>query len=356
MTKRPTIKDIAIKADLSIATVHLALNDKPGVGEETRKKVKNIALELGYRPNHVAAGLKRKVLKVAVVLPVQTRSNRFFFSYQWNGIKDYFNGMRDFNIELIEVPYYDTQVVPGDVLHSVFENVKPDGLICTGFMDANGVNHLKRFEKEGIPVVLLSDDIENSKRICSVMTPYKIIGRVLAEQLFNQCKGQSGKFLIGAGISTLSSHYLVVEGFEEYINEREKDIDIIKVASAKDEESTEDSFVEMIGKEQFIGCCSVTSRDSVALAKALIRTNLAGKIPAIGSDIFPENIEFLKQGVFNNLIQKNPYQQGFLGARYLTEFLIQNQRPVDDIIWVGSEMVYRSSLPLYDNGFYRLIF
>ena len=43
-----TIKDIANKAEVSIATVSLVLNNKPGVKEETRKKILTIAGELNY--------------------------------------------------------------------------------------------------------------------------------------------------------------------------------------------------------------------------------------------------------------------------------------------------------------------
>jgi len=42
------ISDIAEKADVSITTVSLALNNKPGVGEETKNKILKIAEELNY--------------------------------------------------------------------------------------------------------------------------------------------------------------------------------------------------------------------------------------------------------------------------------------------------------------------
>lgn len=44
------IKDIARIAEVSPASVSLVLNDKPGVGEETRAKILKIAKELDYRP------------------------------------------------------------------------------------------------------------------------------------------------------------------------------------------------------------------------------------------------------------------------------------------------------------------
>ena len=46
---RARIKDIAILAEVSPATVSLVLNDKPGVGEETRLRIRRIAKELDYQ-------------------------------------------------------------------------------------------------------------------------------------------------------------------------------------------------------------------------------------------------------------------------------------------------------------------
>ena len=44
-----TIKDIAEQLGVSPATVSLALNGRPGVNEETRLAVLNLANRLGYR-------------------------------------------------------------------------------------------------------------------------------------------------------------------------------------------------------------------------------------------------------------------------------------------------------------------
>ena len=40
--------DVAVRAGVSIATVSRALRDVPGVGGETRERVKQIARELSY--------------------------------------------------------------------------------------------------------------------------------------------------------------------------------------------------------------------------------------------------------------------------------------------------------------------
>lgn len=55
-----TIKDIASAAGVSLATVSRVINDGPKVGDSTRKRVKKIMAELGYRPNANARALVNK--------------------------------------------------------------------------------------------------------------------------------------------------------------------------------------------------------------------------------------------------------------------------------------------------------
>lgn len=63
-----TIKEIAKKCDVSIATVSNILNGKPNASEETKKKVLNAVKELNYTPNSVAKNLKMKKSKAIGVI------------------------------------------------------------------------------------------------------------------------------------------------------------------------------------------------------------------------------------------------------------------------------------------------
>ncbi|MCX7683081.1 MAG: LacI family DNA-binding transcriptional regulator [Anaerolineae bacterium] len=60
MVKPPTvtIKDVAQRAGVSIATVSYVLNQSAPVSEATRAKVLEVAAELGYRPSAIARGLR----------------------------------------------------------------------------------------------------------------------------------------------------------------------------------------------------------------------------------------------------------------------------------------------------------
>src|SRR6201995_5643827 len=55
--RRPTIADVARRAGVSPAAVSFAVNDRPGVSEETRERVLQVAQELGWRPSASARAL-----------------------------------------------------------------------------------------------------------------------------------------------------------------------------------------------------------------------------------------------------------------------------------------------------------
>ena len=65
-----TIKEIAQKANVSIATVSRALNGDPKVAEETRKRILTVSKELHYEPNILARNfVKKKSNLLGLILP-----------------------------------------------------------------------------------------------------------------------------------------------------------------------------------------------------------------------------------------------------------------------------------------------
>ena len=55
-----TIKDIAIAAGVSHPTVSKALNNAPGVSDETRRRILKLAAQMNYVPNMAARRLANK--------------------------------------------------------------------------------------------------------------------------------------------------------------------------------------------------------------------------------------------------------------------------------------------------------
>lgn len=63
-----TLKDIAKMVGVAESTVSRAINNKPGVGKETKEKVMKIVKEYNFRPNQLAQGLAKKVTNMLAII------------------------------------------------------------------------------------------------------------------------------------------------------------------------------------------------------------------------------------------------------------------------------------------------
>ncbi|SHE71471.1 transcriptional regulator, LacI family [Fodinibius roseus] len=82
--KNVRLKDIAKRLDLTKVSVSKALRDHSDISEETKKRVKEMAQKMGYRPNLVARSLtSKKSQTVGVIVPKIAHS---FFSSVIEGI------------------------------------------------------------------------------------------------------------------------------------------------------------------------------------------------------------------------------------------------------------------------------
>lgn len=354
MSKRVTINEIAEKARVSIGSVHCALAGKPGVSEDTRLRILAIATELNYRPNTAAAALKRKAVRIAAVLPGPKDDNRFFYTQVWEGIRDYFRAAADFNIELIEAPYYTDIDDPSEELNRLGEH-KLDGLLTVGYLGRSGVSALRNICRQGSRIVLIGGDVPQINRLCCVQPNYSIIGMTIAELLIRQAP-EGGNILACIGDIINPAHSEIVLGMDAYIEDHKLSSKLIKIQTMQTSQDIYKHILYTLRNSSGVAaCCSINARGSVLLARALKETGLAGTLPALGSDLFEENIQALKDGVFTNLLHKSPYLQSYLAARYLVDYLIREVRPPQDTVYVGSEIVFQSSLPMYNNGSYRFM-
>ena len=156
MAQKPeiTIHDIAKKLNISASTVSRALKDNPLISEATRKKIKKAALDMGYRPNVMAANLRtRRTNTIGVIVPL---INRHFFSSVISGIEDvaYKQG---FAVTISQSN--DNLEKESTIAHSLFSN-RVDGLILSIGMETQTYDHLKLFSERNIPLVFFDRIVE----------------------------------------------------------------------------------------------------------------------------------------------------------------------------------------------------
>ena len=148
MNKRQiTLADLAAELGISTATVSRALKDYPDISQDTKKRVLELARKLNYRPNSMAAGLRKRESKIiGVIIPSIVNH---FFSAVIQGIMDvaYESGYRVMLCQSGES--YDKEVADADALFSS----RVDGVMVSIAHGTDNIDHLLAFQQAGIPIV-----------------------------------------------------------------------------------------------------------------------------------------------------------------------------------------------------------
>lgn len=123
-SERPTLKTIAAATGLAIATVSRALKDAPDIGEETKRRVRETAERLGYRPNRAGVRLRTgKTNVIAVTLStVSDMSNPSELIYSIA------NALRGSQYHLVVMPFFADQD-PMDPVRYIVETGSADGIV-----------------------------------------------------------------------------------------------------------------------------------------------------------------------------------------------------------------------------------
>ncbi len=173
MARLVTVKDIALRAGVSIATVSRALNNAENITEEVRQRVLEAAETLGYFSSHTSRNIERPLKKVAFLLYGHTGTNDFFWSRILAGAE---MEARKANIQIFFQGILDRSPYQ---LQAQIHDMRTDGILLVGPSDEETVQAI---QKTNVPLVLidnafaslkvdavLSDNYQGSKEITSYL-------------------------------------------------------------------------------------------------------------------------------------------------------------------------------------------
>lgn len=145
-----TIKEVALKANVSIATVSRVLNDDPRVAKQTHERILQIADQLNYKPNLLARNfVKGKTNLIGLILPEIIDE---FFTEIIKGVDEVLYGKGYYTIVASSHKYKSLK----EELTTFINN----GLIAGLILLAPELNEKLKsvLKKSSIPVVLISSD------------------------------------------------------------------------------------------------------------------------------------------------------------------------------------------------------
>ncbi|HEY4108894.1 LacI family DNA-binding transcriptional regulator [Puia sp.] len=158
--KEVTIYDLARKLNISIATVSRALKDDPVVSKKTKKRIADLAQEMGYRSNNFARNLRtQRTNTIGVIIP---RINSSFMSAAIAGME---NVATSEGYNLIISQSSESQEKEKANAVTLFNN-RVDGLLVSLAYDTESIAHFEPFIKKKIPLVFFDRTTDQLDGIC----------------------------------------------------------------------------------------------------------------------------------------------------------------------------------------------
>lgn len=152
--KRPTLKDVAKEAGLSVGMASRVLSNYGYFSEATKQKVENAALKLDYKPNAVARSLRKGRTKAVGIMT----SN--IVSYHWTTfVRGVEEAASQHGYQVVLSNTNDDLELEQAYLKTLFER-NVDGIIISP--SPHSEKDLKELVKDGFPMVLI-DSIINLK-------------------------------------------------------------------------------------------------------------------------------------------------------------------------------------------------
>lgn len=148
-----TLKMVAERAGVSVNTVSRAINNKPDINEETKKRILKVAQELGYVRNDTAVALRTK--KTGTIGVVIADNRNPFYAEVLNGMEV---AAREKNYHIILANTQRDYQKEEEAINLLLAK-RVDGLLITPVQDRD--DDIKNLIDANIPFVVVGRDFEN---------------------------------------------------------------------------------------------------------------------------------------------------------------------------------------------------
>ena len=220
-----TIKDVAERAQVSVATVDRVLHERDGVSANAKRRVKEAIHELGFRklPEALSRHLRGR-LKFLFLLP---RLDTGFVQQMVSAIRRAQSAVTDVEI-LIEIKR--VHLLDGDEIIDALSNAEAAEYQGVGLFafDAPGVRAaLDEVVERGVPVVTLVSDIPSSRRASFVGIDNMAAGRTAGRLMGRFLRGISGDVGIVTGNLHIRDHVERQMGFRQILGADYRDLKLL---------------------------------------------------------------------------------------------------------------------------------
>ena len=345
MTKeRRGIHLIAELANVSIGTVDRALHGRPGINEETRQRILQVARQVGYTPNLAARALSaaKSQVKIGVCVP---REIHFFYDQLWSGILDEERRAGNLGMQFVNRPVQVLGQGDTEAFKELVE-ARVDGIILTAGNPKDLQPLIDDAEATGIRVVCVSTDAPESKRSSIVCVEPRTNGS-LAGELMGKFVPPGSNVAIIAGMLSAEDHRKKADGFAETFPKHCVGGKILRVIEGhEDEKESFHKTLELLREVPSLAGIYVNTVNCLPVCRAVGERGLAGKVKLITTDLFAEMSPHLQKGTITASIYQQPHRQGQIAVRLATDHLT-NKTPFPPKVHLSPGVVMSTNLHLF---------
>jgi LacI family transcriptional regulator len=341
--KRSGIPRIAELAGVSIGTVDRALHGRPGINDETRQRVLDIAQKIGYRPNLAARSLSTgRRVRIGVCVPQELR---YFYNEMWDGIHHEVNRYGDRGIDFLLQPVPELGKGERQAFRKLVEaDVK--GIVVTPGVPGAMTPLIDAAEESGVRVVCVSTDAPASRRSCIVCVEPRVNG-LMAGELMAKFVSPGAQVAIVTGMLKTVDHKEKADGFSRSF--RDTCAGGTVVATIEGHEDPEQSFRKtraLLQRFPELVGIYVNTVNCLPVCRALSAAGRAGHIRLITTDLFREMVPLFRNGTIDASMHQRPYRQGQLAVRTLAEHLLHDAE-IPQTLYLNPGVILRSNLHLF---------
>ena len=344
------VKEIARRANVSIATVDRVLHKRNGVSLKTKEKIESIIKELDYQPNILARRLaSKKVLKLAVLIP-EVSAETAFWQAPLNGILKAEEEIKRYGISIEKYFFDQNNIETFEKQTRLILDKRYDGILLAPMFIEESIEFVNTSKKHGIPYVFINSDIPNQDSLCYI-GPNLYHSGYMGAHLLNYLLNDGEKILLVNISKEMNTHHHLLrkeEGFRNYFKEHHKKHEVLKIDIRQtDYPAVERHLDEIFKKDKEIKAIFVSNSRVSSVARYLEQHELKDLI-LIGFDFLPENIEFLKKDTIDFLICQKPQEQGYRGIMALYNKLVHNMN-TDKVNFMPIDIISRENFMFYEN-------
>ncbi|HLT87377.1 MAG TPA: LacI family DNA-binding transcriptional regulator [Sphingobacterium sp.] len=344
------VKEIARRANVSIATVDRVLHNRTGVSEKTKQKINDIIKELDYKPNILARRLaSSKTMHLYTLIP-EVSEETDYWSVPLQGIIQAENEIMLYNVK-IEKLFYDMNDKDSFVKQTevILQAESVDGVLLAPAFIEEAISFTDVCQKRKIPFVFINSNIPNRKNL-SYFGPDLFYSGYTAAHLVDYLVSESERILIMNIAKDIDSDYHILrkeEGFSEYFITRNPNRILKQNLYETDYPSVKKTMAAMLKDYPDIKLVFVTN-SRVSLVAQYLLEKKRQDILLVGYDFLDRNIDFLNKGVIDFLICEKPQEQAYRGVKALYRYLMFEDKQEKEY-FMPIDIIHRENQRFYRN-------